>query len=123
MPRVTFFELPVDDPERAAAFYRAAFGWEIHQWDGPVEYWLVKTGPAGEPGINGGLRRRARPGEAPNACIDVSDIDAAMAAIVAAGGTLLSGKLAIPSIGFYCSFLDPEGNPMAVVEEHGARNP
>ena len=50
MPRVIHFEIPTDDPERAAKFYRNVFGWEIQKWDGPVEYWLVTTGDEDQPG-------------------------------------------------------------------------
>jgi hypothetical protein len=44
MPRVVHFELPVDEPERAAHFYRSVFGWQINKWEGPEDYWLIKTG-------------------------------------------------------------------------------
>ena len=64
MPRVTHFEIPADDPERAADFYRKVFGWEIKKWDGPVDYWLVTTGSADEPGIDGGIAK-AEPGTGP----------------------------------------------------------
>ena len=30
MPRVVHFELPADEPDRAAAFYRDVFGWDVH---------------------------------------------------------------------------------------------
>ena len=54
--RVIHFEIPVDEPQRAVAFYEAAFGWRISKWDGPMDYWNVKTGEG--PGINGALLRR-----------------------------------------------------------------
>src|SRR3972149_1518157 len=74
---VVHFEIPADDPERAAKFYRELFGWEISKWGGPVgggegpEYWMVRTVPtdaAGQPtrpGVNGGLMRRMMPGQTP----------------------------------------------------------
>lgn len=58
MPRVVHFEIHADDPERAAAFYSSVFGWEIMKWDGPFDYWLVRTGPREEMGIDGGILRR-----------------------------------------------------------------
>ena len=27
-------------------FYTTLFGWEISKWDGPADYWLIRTGPA-----------------------------------------------------------------------------
>ena len=32
MARVVHFELAVDDPDRAAAFWRDAFGWEVRHF-------------------------------------------------------------------------------------------
>jgi predicted enzyme related to lactoylglutathione lyase len=54
MPRPIHFEIPADRPERAISFYQQVFGWQFQKWDGPMPYWLVKTGADG-PGIDGGL--------------------------------------------------------------------
>ena len=40
MSRVIHFEIPASDTERAAEFYRKAFGWKIEKWPGPMEFWL-----------------------------------------------------------------------------------
>jgi catechol 2,3-dioxygenase-like lactoylglutathione lyase family enzyme len=61
MPRVVHFEISAEDPQRAADFYTRVFGWKITKWPGPQDYWLVTTGEAPEPGINGGLFRRMGP--------------------------------------------------------------
>ena len=44
MSRVVHFEIPADDPVRAAKFYEDVFGWKIEKWEGPFDYWLVTTG-------------------------------------------------------------------------------
>src|SRR2546427_12248945 len=74
---VVHFEIPANEPERAAKFYCELFGWEISRWGGAAgggeaaEYWMVRTVPtdaAGQPtrpGVNGGLMRRMFPGPAP----------------------------------------------------------
>lgn len=49
-----WFEIPADDPGRAAKFYDDVFGWKV-KWDGPIDYWLVTTGEDEEPGINGAI--------------------------------------------------------------------
>ena len=66
MARVIHFEIQADNPERAIGFYKGLFGWEFAQWNGPQAYWLIKTGPDSQPGINGGLlpRRGAIDGQA-----------------------------------------------------------
>jgi predicted enzyme related to lactoylglutathione lyase len=58
MSRVIHFEIHAADPERAIKFYQALFGWAFSRWSGEIEYWLVKTGPSEQPGIDGGLVRR-----------------------------------------------------------------
>jgi len=57
MPRIIHFEIHADTPERAVKFYQELFGWEFTKWEGPMPYWLIKTGPDGQPGINGGCCR------------------------------------------------------------------
>ena len=57
MPRISHFDIPVDDPKRAQDFYGAVFDWKFEKWDGPMDYWITKTGTA-EPGIDGGMSKR-----------------------------------------------------------------
>jgi predicted enzyme related to lactoylglutathione lyase len=58
MPRITHFDIPSDNPERTQKFYSEVFGWQFDKWDGPMEYWMVRTGESNQPGINGGMARR-----------------------------------------------------------------
>ena len=55
MPRVVHFEIHAADPERAVNFYQTLFGWTFQKWEGPMDYWLIVTGPDDQRGINGGL--------------------------------------------------------------------
>jgi hypothetical protein len=48
--------------ERVTGFYRSVFGWKIERW-GEMPYWMVTTGPDGEPGINGGILPRRDPAQ------------------------------------------------------------
>ena len=43
MPRVVHFEIVADMPERVMKFYKEVFAWEFKKWDGPQDYWFVKT--------------------------------------------------------------------------------
>ncbi len=117
MARVVHFDIPVDDPERAIRFYREAFGWEIHKFEGgsPIDYWMVRTGPDSEPGINGGMSRRQQPagsgGPTTFSCtISVDDIDAYTQRIAKAGGHIIMEKMAIPKVGWFVHARDTEGN-------------
>ncbi len=118
--RPVHFELPADDPARCITFYGKAFGWTFEKWDGPMAYWMIKTGGAtpgsDSPGIDGGLVARQPPGQTPTNVIAVSDCDAATAQILAAGGTQTVPKMGIPGIGWCAYFLDTENNPFGIIQ-------
>jgi uncharacterized protein len=116
MSRVIHFEIPADDLQRAANFYRKAFGWKIEKWPGPMEYWMVTTGTDGTPGINGGLMRKQAPTVATTNTIGVDSVDAAVTAVQNAGGKLVVPKTPIPTIGYFAYCQDPEGNLFGVMQ-------
>jgi uncharacterized protein len=115
MPRVVHFEIHADNPQRAVDFYTKLFGWEFKKWDGPVEYWLVKTGPDTQPGINGGLIKRQGviDGTAVIAyvcTVDVASVDTTAQKVAVLGGTVVVPKMPIPGIGWLAYAKDTEGN-------------
>lgn len=114
MSRVVHFEIPADDPDRAAKFYTKAFGWQVKKWDGPVEYWMAMTGEG--PGINGGILRRPHPGMGTTNTIDVSSVDDALTAIQAAGGSVTQPKMAVPGVGWLAYCNDTEGNMFGIMQ-------
>ena len=114
--RVVHFELAADDPDRCAQFYAAAFGWKIEKWGGPTDYWLVTTGEPGEPGIDGGIGRRSGSDDQTTNTIDVADLDAAVAKVVAAGGTVTRSRGAVPGVGWLAYGSDTEGNPFGMMQ-------
>lgn len=123
MPRPMHFEIHAADPERVQAFYRTLFDWQFQSWGGPVEYWVITTGPATEPGINGGMvRRRGSPpaeGQAVNAfvcTVDVPDVDATLASVPAAGGTVALPRMAVPGVGWLAYVKDPDGNICGIMQ-------
>lgn len=117
--RVVHFEVPFDDGERALAFYRDIFGWEITSMP-EMQYNMVSTGPTGdmgptEPGyIGGGMLSRQDPVQSPVIVLDVDDIDATLEAVEARGGTTLRGKEPVGTMGFAAYFRDPEGNVLGL---------
>lgn len=114
--RVVHFELPADDPDRAAKFYADAFGWKVEKWGGPTDYWLVTTGEAPEPGIDGGIGRREDADDQITNTIDVPDLDAAVAAVEAAGGRITRAKAPVPGVGWLAYAVDTEGNPFGMMQ-------
>jgi uncharacterized protein len=116
MSRVVHFEINVDNPERAAKFYSDTFGWKFDKWGGPSEYWLVTTGPDGQPGINGGMMKRPHPGAATVNTIGVGSVDEAVATVTKNGGKVVMPKTAIPTIGWFAYCTDTEGNQFGVMQ-------
>jgi predicted enzyme related to lactoylglutathione lyase len=109
MPRPIHFEIPAENPERSAEFYSRTFGWKITKWDGPMDYWVILTGPKTEPGIDGGLMRRQDPAQPCVNTIGVENLDATVATVLANGGSVALPKMPVPGVGWLAYCKDPEG--------------
>jgi predicted enzyme related to lactoylglutathione lyase len=116
MPRVIRFEWGADEPERAVRFYSGVFGWAIERMNGVPDYWLVSTGTAPQPGIDGGLGKRNPVVPINIWTIDVSSVDEYLKRIVEHGGKDLSGKIAIVGVGYHAYCEDTEGNVFSIIE-------
>jgi len=117
------FALHVDDIDRARRFYEAVFGWTFEPW-GPPGFYLIHTGDAADPGIQGLMHKRHEPrtGTGLNGAevtFSVDDLDAILAAVEANGGRITMPKAPIPTVGVLIRFDDPEGNNIgAMAYEH-----
>ena len=116
MPRVVHFELVADDPERASRFYEYAFGWEVREWEGATDYWLLITGEEDEPGINGGIIHSDDTVAGPANIIDVPSLDAALVRVQDAGGEVIHSRRIIPEVGYLAYCRDTEGNAFGMME-------
>jgi hypothetical protein len=117
MSRVVHFEIPADNPERVAEFYKKVLGWDIQKWEGPVDYWLISTGKDSEPGIHGGIaRKKDRPASGVLVTAQVESVDDCLKKIIATGGSIVVPKRAIPGVGYQAHFRDPEGTVLGIME-------
>lgn len=123
MGRVVHFEIHAEDPDRASKFYTELFGWTITKWDGPMEYWMIVTGPATEMGINGGMMRRKGPSPALGQCVNayvctigVANLDDDLAKAQTLGATVALPKMPIPGVGWLAYVHDPEGNILGMMQ-------
>ena len=124
MDKVQHFEIPADDMARAKKFYGDIFGWKIVDYPMPgMEYAAVYTTEVDdkymikEVGvINGGMIKRggAMPLMVPTVAIVVDDLDATIAKIRAAGGSVVMEKMPIGEMGLYAYAKDTEGNVIGV---------
>ena len=106
---INYIELPVADMAASKAFYGTAFGWRF------VDYGPDYAAFEGA-GIDGGLD--AGPGRKPAAdgalvVLYAPDLEAALEAVQAAGGTITKPVFAFPG-GRRFHFADPGGNELAI---------
>ena len=118
MPRISYLDFSADEPDRAVNFYRNVFDWQINKWDGPREFWEIKTGESDEPGIDGGLSKRERIGEWITPFINIKSIEQYISKIESNGGKIIQPKTAIPTIGYTLLFKDTESNTIGLFEEN-----
>jgi predicted enzyme related to lactoylglutathione lyase len=122
MPRVNYFAIPTDAPERAITFYQEVFGWRFEvgwEYDTPhgrEKYWHVITGDGDSGGINGGLTRREYSGQPISVGIEVPAVDVCTDLVERCGGKILVGKVGIPGVAWFAVCQDPEGNSFAILQ-------
>ena len=117
MPRVIHFEIAAQDPERAVRFYSGVFEWEINNWEGPMEYWLIKTGEAGEPGIDGAIMRKSDQNQSIINTIGVDSLEKCLDRVTENGGKVVTPVMPIPGVGRFAYCQDTEGISFGVMEE------
>jgi uncharacterized protein len=121
MARVVHFEVHAEEPERAIRFYTETLDWQFSKMEGSMEYWMIRTGPDEEPGINGGLLPRMGPVDGQSVIayvctVCVTDLDATTEKVLAGGGTLALPKMPIPGIGWLGYVKDTEGNVFGMMQ-------
>lgn len=112
---VVHFEIPADDPQRAIAFYQTVFGWEVTKFEGPWEYWMVRTGSPDEPGMDGAIHPRGAV-RCTADTIKVGDIDEFILRVNDSGGKTITEKQHYEGVGFVAGCEDSEGNIFGLVQ-------
>lgn len=99
---IVFFDIAGPDAAKLKTFYATNFGWSIDGANG------IKT-----PKLEGTLRQ-----DPPETLIylGVPDIDAALKAIAATGGSTVMPRIVVPNVVTFAIFKDPAGNRMGLVE-------
>ncbi len=117
------FEIPADNVEKLSNFYSKLFGWRIIKMPGSIEYWGIQTVPVDEKGmflrngVNGGSTKRQDSEHKPVNYIAVESVDEYCKKIEELGGRIVIPKMEVPSVGWWASALDPDGNQFVIMEE------
>jgi len=125
MNKVSHFEIPFDNQQRAQKFYQDVFDWQINKF-GDMDYYTAMTCksdlntmmPFEAGAINGGLLKRDSTGaEHPLLVIDVPNIDDHIKNVEDAGGKVIMPKLSVGDSGFFARVADTEGNVIAIWQQ------
>ena len=109
MARLNYVELPVGEIGTAKAFYESAFGWSLTDF-GPT-YASTLTGDT-DIGLQADATEATK---APLPVIQVDDLEASLATVTGAGGTIVRPIFSFPG-GRRFQFLDPGGNELACMQ-------
>ena len=125
MDSVVHFEMPFDDRDRMAQFYESVFGWHTQKLGEDMGSYVLATttetdesGPRKPGAINGGFfpKKPGWPDQHTAIVIAVADIKQSVQKVTRAGGEVLGEPMAIPGVGQYVSFRDPEGNRVSMLQ-------
>lgn len=108
---IVHIELSAVEAKAAGLFYADLFGWKVEAF-GDSDYMTFQA----EPGPGGGFNVIDKDHKAGEIIpyIQVEDIEAKLAEIVAHGGKTVQGKSPIPGEGFFALFRDPSGNVLGL---------
>ena len=106
-----FTELASTDPSASRRFLQKVFGWSFESVEMPQgEYLSYRTAGGGQGGI-----RPTQPNEPAGSMnyVRVSDLDAALQKVRAAGGEVVLARVDVPKMGSFFWFRVPGGPVMA----------
>lgn len=107
MGTITHIELTSSSPEATSDFYAMAFGWKVTASPFLPDYHTAETG-VGE-GIDAAIMSSTYQSQSTIMWIQVEDLDAAIAAVKSAGGTVPGEFHDLPGVGRVGYITDPQG--------------
>ncbi len=112
--RIIHIELAAANLEKTAAFYTEAFGWKAEPSPFIGGYLVAETGEGD--GIDGAIMSREYQQQPAIAWLQVDDLEAMLAAVGAAGGTVAGEVQDLPGVGRLAYVRDPEGTLIGLRE-------
>ena len=106
---ICHIEFFADDLDRAQEFYGGLFGWSFAHFGDTYRLFETQGGP------DGAFYGDDNPGQRVRCYIEVTDIEARLRKIEAAGGKTVVPKTQISEdYGYFAMFMDPLGNLMGL---------
>lgn len=109
---VVHFEIGARDPDALAPFYESMFGWKA--MEGPVRFFAAGLGGP-EPGPAGHFRRSEHHGV--TLYVQVRDLAESLDRAASLGGSVTMQPIDLPTGQTIAGITDPEGNPVALVQQ------
>jgi predicted enzyme related to lactoylglutathione lyase len=108
--QMVHLEIPAGDTATAREFWGGLFGWEFQAFEGsPTEYHMTRFSES-----QGGAIAAAEGSErCPRVYFDVDEINAGVSRVKELGGEA-SDPMPVPSMGWFATCSDGEGNPFGV---------
>ena len=110
---VTHFEIHGTDGDKTKAFYSSVFGWEIDS-NNPMDYGMLSA-QDGE-GIGGGITQSMDGKPKVTVYVEVPDLDATLASVIASGGSIVLPPSDVPGGPKLAQFADPDGNVIGLTQ-------
>jgi hypothetical protein len=103
--KVTWFEIPAGNTDRARSFYGGLFGWTFTPYDDTGSYQMTDSG---------GIHQSEKNGV--TVYFGTSDLDASVAQVRELGGQA-GDPQEIPNVGPYATCSDTEGNAFGLYQQ------
>lgn len=120
--KVTWFEIPADDVQRAGEFYKEVFGWTGSDMGGGSLALLTSESdeqmiPLQPGSINGDISPRSESFNSPLIVITVEDMDAKTKMITEQGGAIALPPTRVEEMGMIWAIVkDTEGNHIGIIQ-------
>lgn len=114
---ISWSELTTSNPQAAVEFYGALFGWQFDVMPMPEGTYYVASNQGEK--IAGIMQAPPDIAHLPanwGQYVTVKDIDETAHQITALGGNIIVPKTAIPSVGEFILFQDPQGAVLSVIQ-------
>jgi predicted enzyme related to lactoylglutathione lyase len=117
---INWVEVATPNPQATKEFFGKVFGWDFQPSGMMPDYHIFNAGA----GPQGAVHGHVQDGPRLTVYLYAADIDATLAAVQAAGGTVVTPKMFVgDAVGHIAHFSDPNGNLFGLWDREGFASP